>query len=455
MFSLILHGRSSIELQKWRHLRFAANLLQKASSFSTASTVSSHKGQIFTVSYLVDSLGLTTKLAESISKKITSFDGKRNPDSVLNLLRNHSFTDSQISTIITTYPGLLLLDAEKSLGPKLQFLQSRGGGDSTSSSDEFTEIVSKVPRILEKKGNKTISLYYDFVKCIIEEKVWPEEVNKPSNKLRNVLVLRGLGMPQKLLFTLLISNYQPIYGKEKFEASLKKVIDNGFDPRTSKFVQALHVVYQMSEKTIEEKIDVYKRLGFEVDDVWEIFKKWPFSLKFSEKKINQTFEILEKKCGLLKNEVLTVVKKHPQLIRISEKNVVNSVETFVGLGFSRDEVKRMIKRFPQCLHLSVETVKKKTEFLVKKMDMPLKAVVSSPQLLGYNLEKRTVPRCNVIKALMAKGLVGSELSLSTSSVMAVTDEAFLNKYVRKQEDKKLVAELMTIFTTVYKADLDE
>ncbi|CAA7055580.1 unnamed protein product [Microthlaspi erraticum] len=454
MFSSILHGSRSIELQKWRHLRFTANLLQKASSFSTTSADLSHKGKIFTIPYLVDSLGLTTKLAESISKKVTSFDGKRNPDSVLNLLKNHSFTDPQISTIITAYPGLLLLDAEKSLGPKLQFLQSRG--DSTaSSSEELTEIVSKVPRILEKKGNKTISLYYDFVKCIIEEKVWPEEDNKRSNKLRNVLVLRGLGMPQKLLFTLLISNYQPIYGKEKFEASLKKVIENGFDPRTSKFVQALHVVYQMSEKTIEEKIDVYKRLGFEVDDVWEIFKKWPFSLKFSEKKIHQTFETLEKKCGLLKNEVLTVVKKHPQLIRISEKNVVNSVETFVGLGFSRDEVKRMIKRFPQCLNLSVETVKKKTEFLVKKMDMPLTALVSSPQLLGYNLEKRTVPRCNVIKALMAKGLIGSELSLSTSSVMAVTDEAFLNKYVRKQKSKKLVAELMTIFTTVYKAHIED
>ncbi|ESQ47214.1 hypothetical protein EUTSA_v10028140mg, partial [Eutrema salsugineum] len=419
------------------------------------------KEQTFTVSYLVDSLGFTKKHAESISRKV-SFDGKgKNPDSVLNLFKAHGFTDSQISTIVTAYPELLLLDAEKSLGPKLRFLHSRG-----ASSYELAEIISRVPKILGKKGDKTLSLYYDFVKDVIEadkssefeiEKSrhsWPEgNNNKQSNKFRNVLVLRGLGMPQKLLFPLLISDYQPVYGKEKFESSLKKVVDKGFDPTTSRFVQALHVVYQTSDETIEAKVDVFKSLGFSVGDVWEIFKKWPFSLKFSEKKINQTFETL-KRCGLLEEEVLSVLKKFPQLIRLSEQNIANSVETFVGLGFSRDEVTLMIKRFPQCLNLSAETVKKKTEFLVKKMSLPLKAVVSNPQVLGYNMEKRTVPRCNVIKTLMAKGLIGSELP-SMSFVLAINDQAFLNKYVRKLDNKKLVAELMAIFTRVCKAHLED
>uniref|UniRef100_A0A0D3BVL3 Uncharacterized protein n=1 Tax=Brassica oleracea var. oleracea TaxID=109376 RepID=A0A0D3BVL3_BRAOL len=37
------------------------------------------------------------------------------------------------------------------------------------------------------------------------------------------------------------------------------------------------------------------------------------------------------------------------------------------------------------------------------MNWPLEALVLFPQVLGLSLEKRTVPRCNVIKALMAKG----------------------------------------------------
>ncbi|CAF2040132.1 unnamed protein product, partial [Brassica napus] len=115
--------------------------------------------------------------------------------------------------------------------------------------------------------------------------------------------------------------------------------------------------YAFSDRTFEGRVEVYKRLGFSVEEVWALFKK------------------------------------------------PNSVETFLELGFSRDEFVMIVKRYPQCLGLSVETVKKKTEFLVNGMNWPLKAVVSNPAVLGYSLEKRMAPRCNVIKALMSKGLI--------------------------------------------------
>ncbi|CAH8389875.1 unnamed protein product [Eruca vesicaria subsp. sativa] len=435
MYSLILlHGRKSLELQKWRHLRFAVNLLQKKSAFSLnpspnvlsclSNSLSSAtavdvriqdgpKGNNFTVSYLVDSLGFTTKLAESTWKKVTS-EPKGNPDSVLHLLRSHGFTDSQISTIITTYPKLLILDAEKSLAPNLKFLQSRG-----ASTSELTEIVSNVPRILGMRWHKAVGRYYDFVKDIVEaDKSSNYEMSCLSmpegscqeNIIKNVLVLRQLGVPQKLLFSLLTSNFHVVSGKERFEESVNKVVGMGFDPTTSKFVKALCVIYQMSDKTTEEKVNLYRKLGFTKGDVWEIFKK------------------------------------NPLVMALSEKNILNSFQTFIGLGFTRDEFVRMVKYCPQCIGLSEESVKKKTEFLVKEMNWSLKAVVSNPSVFGYNLEKRTVPRCNVIKALMSRGLLGSELP-PLSLVLAVTDEAFLNKYVRKHDDdKELVAELMAIFT---------
>ncbi|VVA93758.1 unnamed protein product [Arabis nemorensis] len=458
MYSLILHGRRFSELQKWRNLRFAVNPLQNASYFSNSFSSASgsyvspkdgQKGKNFTVSDLVDSLGLTTKLAESISRKV-KFEGKGNPDSVLSLLRSHGFTDSQISSIITTYPGLLIVDAERSLGPKLQFLQSREG----ASSSDLTEILSKVPKILGMRWEKAISVYYDFVKEIIKadkssnfQKLChslPEEGSKQENKMRNVLVLRELGVPQKRLLHLLISNYQPVCGKEKFEASLKKVVEMGFDPTTSKFVLALRAVYSLKNETVEERVDFYKRLGFTVGDVWKMFKKNPFFLNFSEKKITQTYETL-KKCGLLEDEILSLLKKCPQRFGASEQKIDNAIETFLGLGFSRDEFAMMVKRYPECIGFSAETVKKKYEFLVRKMNWPLKDLVSSPSVFGYSLEKRSVPRCNLIKALMSKRLLGSKLP-PLSHVLAITDEAFLNKYVKIHDDKELVAELMAIFT---------
>ncbi|KAL1226115.1 Transcription termination factor MTERF15 [Cardamine amara subsp. amara] len=458
MYSLIRHGRSSTHLQKWRHLRVSVKLVENAFAFSNsfssaiAANVSSRdgqKGKNFTVSYLVDSLGLAKKVAESISRKV-SFEDKCNPDSVLSLFRSYGFTNSQISSIITDYPLLLRAAAEKSVGLKFKFLQSRG-----ASSSELTEIVSTVPKILAKKEGKSISRYYDLVKEIIEADKSSKFENsclslpqgKQENKIRNVLVLRELGVPQKRLFPLLISACGVVCGKEKFEESLKKVVEMGFDPTSSKFVQALKVVYRTSDKTIEEKINVYKRLGFVVGDVWAMFKKCPEFMNNSEKKICQTFETL-KKCGLLEDEVLSMFKKYPQCIGLSEKKIAYSIETIVGLGFTRDEFVEMVKCFPSCLNLSVELVKKKIEFLVKEMNWPLKVVVSNTSILGLSMEKRIVPRCNVIKALKSKGLLGdrgNKLSPITS-VLKSTDQDFLKRYVSNHEDKELVAELMAILT---------
>ncbi|RID44699.1 hypothetical protein BRARA_I01477 [Brassica rapa] len=443
MYSLILHVKRSTELQK---LVFSA---YSKPSFSSSATT---KGQNFTVStYLIESLGFTPKLAESISKKVSFNDKGINPDSVLSLFRSYGFTESQISTIITDYPKLLLLDAETSLAPKLKFLHSMKG----ASTSEFTEIVSTVPKLLGKRGDKTLSVYYDFVRDVIHKcQVLSHSSlaqGNLENKIRNVTALRELGVPQRSLFHLLVSRYQPVCGKERFQESLKKVVEKGFDPTTSKFVQALHVVYQLSDRTVEEKVDVYTRLGFSVEDVWDMFKKWPNSLKFSGKKVTQTFETL-KKCGLLDEEVVALLKKNPQFLRVSEENIASSIETFLGLGFSKGEFAMMIKRYPVCIGFSAETVKKKTEFLVEEMDWSLEAVVSHPQVFSYSMEKRMVPRCNVIRALMSKGLLGSELP-SVCSVLACTDKVFLRRYVRKHDDKGLVAELMAIFTRVHKVGL--
>ncbi|KAG2317262.1 hypothetical protein Bca4012_068158 [Brassica carinata] len=411
MYSLILHGRSLAQLQKRRSFSVSVTLFRNAStSFSSSTSVAdasprdTRKGKNFTVSYLVGSLGLPTKLAESISRRV-SFADRSNPDSVLSLFRSHGFTDSQISDIITDHPRLLLLDAEKTLAPKLHSLQSRGGA-------ELTEIVSKVPKILDKREGSSINFYYDVVRDIVEADKTPKQsCSRRGNKMRNVLVLRDLGMPQKLFLPLLISLAEPICGKQRFEESLKKVVELGFEPTTSKFVTALRMLYQMSDKTVQDKVNLYKTLGFAGEDVWEMFKKYPFSLAYSEKKIMNTFE------------------------------------TFLGLGVARDEFAGMIMSSPQCIGFSAEALKRKTEFLVEKMKWPLKALVGRPQVYNYSMEKMIVPRGNVIGALMSRGLLRDGVSEPPPlpSVFACTDKAFLNRYVLKVDDKELVAELMAIF----------
>lgn len=440
------------------------NVFSVCSSFSSSSSSSSArngpKGQVFTFCYLVDSLGLTATLAESISKK-ASFRDKGNPDSVLSLFRSYGFTDSQISSMVTNYPRLLLLDAEKCLGPKLKVLKSMEGA---SSFHHLIETISKVPKLLGMKGDKTISRYYDVVKETIKsgksskfEKLCrslPHGLQQ--NKIRNASVLRDLGVPQRLLNPLLVSDNKLVCGDGKFKETLKKVIDMGFDPTSIQFVQALGAVQWLSDIKIQEKVNVYKKLGFSVRDVWEMFLKYPISLRFSEDNITQTFLVL-KKCGLVEEEILSVFKKFPECIGYSRQKICNSLKTFFGLGFNINQFGNMVKRFPPCLNISAERVKKRTKFLVKKknklmlrkMKWSLNAVAKFPQVLGISMEKRIVPRCKVTKALMLKGLLGDRESIlpDKESVLLCTDDEFLNRFVRNHDDKELVAELMAIFTS--------
>ncbi|RID59383.1 hypothetical protein BRARA_F02617 [Brassica rapa] len=442
MFSFILNARRSRELHQWRNLTSPlSNLLLPqtsppfATSFSTATASDptpedEKKRKTFTVHYLINSLGLTPKLAESISSK-ASFDSKQNPDSVLKLLRSYGFADPQISTIIATYPRFLVENPEKTLRAKLHFLKLNG-----ASSSEITEIVSKVPKILGKKGHVSITGYFDYVKEILQD----QDNVKQTNRTRNVSVLRELGVPHKLLLNLLISKAKPVCGKERFEESVEKIVAMGFDPTSKKFVNALYVFYELSEKTIEMKVCIYKKLGFSVDEVWSTFKKWPYLLKYSEKKITQTFETL-RECGLMEEEVRAVVKKYPECVGTSEEKIVGSVETFVELGFTGEEALMIIKRHPQCIGLASDTVKSKIEFLVGKMGWGLKDVASTPIVLGFSLEKFILPRCNVIRALISKRLIGEMPAIS--SALTSPKLRFLKNFVKKHED--VLPELISIF----------
>lgn len=113
---------------------------------------------------------------------------------------------------------------------------------------------------------KSISVYYDFVRDVIEADKSSKykrlclsslpQGSKQVNKLRNVSALRDLGVPQRLLLLLLISDHQLLCGDRNFKESLNKVVQMGFDPTTSKFVKALRIFQRFSNKAIEDKVYV-------------------------------------------------------------------------------------------------------------------------------------------------------------------------------------------------------
>ncbi|KAG7564377.1 hypothetical protein ISN44_As10g011430, partial [Arabidopsis suecica] len=194
-------------------------LEQNASTFSNSAS----SNETFIISNLIDLYRWTRKITLLILEE--DEEEEEDSDSVSNLTRSHC----RISRNITCYPRHLLADGvEKALGipPKLdQFLQFRGASSSISFyNDSIREILRD-----EKETNSTTS-----------------QQGKQDNIIRDIFVLKQLGVPQELLLPLL--NFNTYFNvKEKYKKSIKEVIEESFDPTTFKIFQALRVFYVLRD----------------------------------------------------------------------------------------------------------------------------------------------------------------------------------------------------------------
>ncbi|KAG7559595.1 Rho GTPase activation protein [Arabidopsis thaliana x Arabidopsis arenosa] len=214
---MIRHGRKALELHKWCSL--ISSLEQNASTFSNSASATSHvsSNETFIISNLIDLYRWTRKITQLILEE--DEEEEEDSDSVSNLTRSHC----RISRNITCYPRHLVADGvEKAIPPKLdQFLQFRGASSS-------------------------ISFYNDSVRDILRADSTISPPCKQENIIRDVFILKQLGVPQELLIPLLNFNTS-FNGKEKYKKSIKEVIEESFHPTTLKVFQALRVFYLLRD----------------------------------------------------------------------------------------------------------------------------------------------------------------------------------------------------------------
>jgi mTERF domain-containing protein len=99
---------------------------------------------------------------------------------------------------------------------------------------------------------------------------------------------------------------------------------------------------------------------------------------------------------------------------ISKEKVAAKLEFFKRtLGCSESEVSTAVSKMPVILGLSEKILLRKIEFLVNKAAIEPRIILERPVLLTYSLEKRLVPRHYVINILQEKGLLNSNMNISS------------------------------------------
>ncbi|XP_004305728.1 PREDICTED: uncharacterized protein LOC101301996 [Fragaria vesca subsp. vesca] len=321
----------------------------------------------FTVSYLINSLGFSPKLALSLSKthKLRLKSPER-PDSVIRLLKHYGFSDTQIPEIVKKQPSLLLCNAEKILAPKLQFLGSIGLSATT-----IAEVMNYNQRILAQSLERSLKPCYDIIKSVpipddmvavfFKNSRRAMGVKLLSNLPPNISVLREIQVPESAI--LFCVTYHPLVlapNTSKLRESVNKIINIGILPSSFTFMKALQVVSQMDESKWAQKKEFYK------------------------------------KCGWTEEDFLFAFRKNPLFMSLSEKNSSS-----------------------------------KMEFLVNEMGWRSADVAEYPDILTHSLEKSIIPRCSVIRVLQYKGLIKKgERSLSTMLINSKKrfHDRFVSKY---------------------------
>ena len=114
------------------------------------------------------------------------------------------------------------------------------------------------------------------------------------------------------------------------------------------------------------------------------------------------------------------------------------VDALKKWGWSEDDILVAFRNQPNVMLRSKEKLNAVMGFWVGQLGWDYTALISSPTLFSYSLEKRVAPRALVVQYLLSKGLVKKSASLVTP--FGMSDELFLQKYVKrfKEETPRLL-----------------
>ncbi|CAL9215753.1 unnamed protein product [Arabidopsis halleri] len=295
----------------------------------------------FTVSYLVDSCGLSLESAISNSRFVKLVSSKK-PDSVLALFKDHGFTTDQITNVIKSFPRVLSLSPDDVILPKLMFFSSIG-----FSTSDTAKMISSCPKMLSHSLNKRMIPCYDSLKSILVEE---ENVVKClkrgyrcfSLKITHcvsprVSICRELGVPDKSIKWLVQASPVTFFSSERrFSELLNRVCSYGFDPKKAGFVHAMVAFDCTSEATMERKFKLFQRFGWSKEDFVAAIMRFPNCATVSDEKILYTMEYLVNNIGLQARDIVA----RPVVLGLSMEKRIKPRNKVISLLLSKGLVKK-------------------------------------------------------------------------------------------------------------------
>ncbi|XP_058726491.1 uncharacterized protein LOC131597844 [Vicia villosa] len=291
----------------------------------------------FAASYLTQNFGFSPQSASKLcSTHRLRFKTSQKPDTVLNLFKNHGFSDSQLHSMIAKAPGLLSCNPSKRILPKFQFLLSKAASNS-----DIVNLVSKNPRVLSPSLKNhivpTYELIYRFLqsdKDVIASAIQNTDLLCAHRVRRNITMLIENGVSDSNIARLLRIRSWILSARDmlKFVEEVKNL---GFNPSKINFSIALIAKIPVSKNLWQEKVETFKKWGWSDEDALEAFRKKPYCMLTSIDKINLVMSFWVNQLGW---DAMAIAKT-PYVLSLSlEKRIIPRaavVQYLLGKGLTK------------------------------------------------------------------------------------------------------------------------
>ncbi|ERN20246.1 transcription termination factor MTERF5, chloroplastic [Amborella trichopoda] len=98
-----------------------------------------------------------------------------------------------------------------------------------------------------------------------------------------------------------------------------------------------------------------------------------------------------------------------------------------SFGWSEEDICTAFQKRPAIFSLSEEKLQKSMDYFVDELKYDEKYLCFHPHIFIYSLERRLIPRINLLKVLRSRELLKKDANLSSVSVLS--EKVFLEKYV--------------------------
>ncbi|XP_059279867.1 transcription termination factor MTERF5, chloroplastic-like [Lycium ferocissimum] len=300
----------------------------------------------------------------------SSCKASKNPDLVIDFLIQTGLDKTQMKKMVSTVPKLLFSDVSKTLKPKFQCLMDLG-----LSGSDLVNVVAKDTKIIESGLDTHMRPTIDLLR-------------------------RNLGSDENIVKAIKRFPWLLTFGaRHIMETNLLLLKNSGVpDVRIKKLVLRNP---RCIAKIVPQR---FKGLLHRVENEFRVPRDSSSFLYGFQVLTSQKKSMLDRKFGVFKS-----------------------------FGWSDDDILDMFRKLPFCVGLSEVRIQKALNLFMKELGFEPAYLVSHPAILGYSLEKRVVPRMQVLKILDEKKLERRKLALY--SVLSIAESKFIECFVLPYKDQ--------------------